>query len=261
MEFIARTVVHPNGRLAKQAAEDQLKQHPQFVPGTVIVAMNQDKGTWVAELHEPKTAAPNPFASDDAESPVDSPEPSSDSAPSDEGDDKPKDDEKGEDKGDDKKDKGKGGIEQQLLDLVQQIATAVGVAPTPDLLPDGAEDLGPEGPPPSAGPHPHGPEGGPPHDETTSVPGSPDTKQIIHRKAPPGAVPVGAPAFASTKQAAPKVATFDVEEPTDMPLHVAKQEIESIYGPHGYAVVKMAEGQDESGRRTVRARVSAHAGA
>lgn len=258
MEFIARTVEHPNGRISKEIAEGQLKRHPQFVPGTLIVGMEHRAGKWVATLHEPKVASPPPFATDDADSPAGDSEPKDDAPKSDDSD---KDKKTDSDNKDD--DTGEKISIEKVFDLVKQVAQAVGVAPDGPSSPDGSEGLGDElggpegldGPPPP----PHGgPEGGPPHDETSAVPGSPDTKQIIHRKAPPGAVPVGAPAFASTRQAAPKVATFDVEEvvANDMPLHVAKDEIESMYSPHGYRVRNIAEGRDEQGRRTIRARVS-----
>lgn len=254
MEFIARTAIHPNGRLAQETAEAQLKRHPNFKPGTKIVDMTQDKGRWVAELHEPKVAAP-PFATDDTDSPVSD----TDTSPKPSGDSEDKSEKKKDNDNKDNETGEKISIEK-VFDLVQQIATAVGVAPTPDALPGGPDDLGLEGPPPADGPHgpPHSDGSLPqsPHDETSSVPGSPDTKQIIHRKAPPGATPVGAPAFASVSQ--PKVASFDVAEvvPNDMPISEIKQEILAQYGQYGYQIKNMGETRDAEGNRVVAAKLS-----
>jgi hypothetical protein len=248
MEFTARTVTHPDGSIEKEAALTQLKAHPQFKPGTVIINFEKRAGRWVAQLHEPKVAAPNPFGESDGP-------PSSDdsSAPSEPKEDAPKEESDGDSKEDKSESKDTEKVDlHSIMDLVQQIAAAVGV-PAPGPEGDSPHDpLAPEGDGP-----PLPPEGGvPPHDETSPVPGDPNTKQIIHRKAPPGATPVGSPAFASTKQASPKVASFDVEEPFDGSVREAKEEIESLYGPYGYKVKKIREAKTEDGKRVIQARVS-----
>jgi hypothetical protein len=261
MEFIARTVIGPpSDKIDEKTARSRLEKHPQFKPGSVIVAMEQQGGKWVAKLHEPKVAAPPPFGESGPPSGEDSPPPSEpkkeDGPPKDEGEggEKPKNDK-------DNKDDATGekiSIEK-VFDLVQQIAQAVGVAGAGPAGLDGPPGAGPAGP--ALGPHATPPEGGPPHDETSQVPGSPDTKQIIHRKAPPGATPVGSPAFASTQSPQvprPKVASFQVEEPVpdDFPIKQAKEEIEAMYGPHGYKVKRIREDRSESGERVIRALVS-----
>lgn len=232
MEFIARTVTHPNPKLSRKAAVDSLTKHPEFKPGTIVIGMKQEKGHWVASLHEPKLAGPPPFLDDAAkleDSPMDEP--------------KPDLDDMAEEPSEDKADGDKATLED-LTKLVREIAEAVGVHPEGEKPGDGKEPMddplppmdGPPGPPPGA------PKGGPA-----------GPKETIHRKAPMGVTPVGSPAFASAK---PKVASFEVEEPWGGSIKEAKDAIESQYGEHGYKVKKIAEAQREDGTRVIRARVS-----
>ncbi len=256
MEFIARTVPGPPvDRVTKEAAEEQLRKHPQFKEGTVVAELKEDRGRWVATLHEPKVAkpkpprrrqaAPPPFEADtpEADAPSEEPKPDSESK----SEEKPKEEKKGD----------KVSLED-IKGLLEQIATAVGA--TPPGGPEDVPDLG-------AGPHPEGPkdgpgplgDGAPPHDETSTV--EPGVKQIIHRKAPPGATPVGSPAFASTKEAAPRVASFDVDEAVEPDFKVsdAERELTAIYGPHGYKVAKIVEipaSKSDDNKRHIRARLS-----
>ena len=255
MQFVSRKVTHPNGQIDRNLALQQLESHPQFKKGSVIVSMKQEKGKWVATIHEPvtqtKEAAPPPFAPPSEDGP-----PSDDSAPSESKDDAPK---KEEGESEDKPKKEEGG-EKASLDSVMHLLTDIAKAVGVPVGGPGPEGPGPEGPLGPGGPDspPLPPEGGAPHDETSPVPGEPNTKQIIHRKAPPGATPVGAPAFASVqeKTAAPKVASFEVEEPFDGTIKEAMTEIESVYGPYGYKVKKIREARNEQGQRVIRARVS-----
>lgn len=286
MEYIARTVTNPNTKISRDEAESQLRAHPQFKVGTVIVNLDQRRSGWVAQIHEPKvakcecwdgykrvpgkkpcepgscekcdkdrdkkkSAAPFPPPTDSEDSPVPS---ESEDKPSEDEDpladlldeDAPKEDSKDEDSKSEKVDLNK------IMDLVTQIAQAVGVSPEglgSDGPPAGPEGHGPHGPGPGGDPASL-PEAGPAHDQTVDM--GNNVKQIIHRKAPPGATPVGSSAFASVG----KVASFQVEEPTNLTLAAAKAEIEDIYGSHGYRVKKIAEASDSNGNRTVRALVS-----
>lgn len=251
MEFIARTVTHPNPRLTKEAAIESLKKHPEFKQGTVIVKLEQKDGHWTASLHEPKTAGPPPFLDDEA---------NSESAPTDEVkpdepmDEAPSEDAPSDSDGDDKKDKSdkKPSIES-VMELVEQIAKAVGVPTGGEGGPEGPEGMGKEPmddplPPPGM----DGPPGPPPG---APKPGLGGPKETIHRKAPLGVTPIGAPAYASTKVAAPKVASFEVEEPWDGTVKEAMDAINAQYGPHGYQVRKIKEAE-VNGTRVIRARVS-----
>lgn len=244
MEFTARTVTHPNPRLDKAAAVESLKKHRQFKKGTVIVALEQKEGRWVATLHEPKgkVAGPPPFLDDPAKA---------ESAPTDEvklddpmaeegsGPEEPKSDSDEKDKGEEKP-----SIES-VMDLVKQIAEKVGVPaggdkPSLDDMHEPMDDPLPpmDGPP---APPPGPPKGGP--------------KDTLHRKAPMGVTPVGSPAFASTKTASPKVASFEVEEPWTGTIKQAMDAIHEQYGGHGYKVKKIVE-DTVGGIRVIRARVS-----
>ncbi len=253
MEFIARTVTHPNPRLDKTAAIESLKKHPRFKQGTIVVKLEQKEGHWVATLHEPKgkVAGPPPFLDDPvkAESaPTDEVKPD---AMEDEGasEEAPKDD-SGDEKKKDDGDK-KPSIES-VMDLVKQIAEKVGVPvdggdgdkPSLDDMPGEPMDdpLPPvDGPPmPPPGPPKGGPAG---------------PKETIHRKAPLGVTPVGSPSFASTKTASPKVASFDVEEPWTGTIKQAMDAIHEQYGSHGYKVKNIVE-DTVDGVRVIRARVS-----
>lgn len=245
MEFTARTVTHPNPKVSKADAEAQLRSHPEFKPGTIIVAMGQKGGQWVASLHEPKLAGdPPPFAEPSDSAPTDEAKPPSDEDPLDEAlkDEESKDESSDEPKEDESKSEK---VElSEINDLVHQIADAVGVHP--DASKDEPSD-------PASGPHPAGPDlppgpAGPP-------PSDPSTKSIIHRKNPPGAVPIGSPAFASTQ---PKVASFELSEevPEDFTIAAAKQEIEGLYGQYGYKVKRIAADQTPDGKRVIRAKVS-----
>lgn len=244
MEFTARTVTHPNPRLDKAAAVESLKKHRQFKKGTVIVALEQKKGHWVATLHEPKgrVAGPPPFLDDPAKA---------ESAPTDEvklddpmEEEIPGEEELKDDSGDEEKDKGdeKPSIES-VMDLVKQIAEKVGVPvdggdkpkPSLDDMPEPMDDPLPpmDGPP---APPPGPPKGGP-------------------KPKGPMVTPIGSPAFASTKTASPKVASFEVEEPWTGTIKQAMDAIHEQYGGHGYKVKKIVE-DSVDGVRVIRARVS-----
>lgn len=143
-----------------------------------------------------------------------------------------------------------GGLEHavaELTTMVHAIAEAMGVAPAPAV--PGADDMGmeggpmPDGPPPPHG-HPGGPEGGggPPGGPPGG--GPPGHQEIVHRTkmhpgdTPPGVTPIGAPAFSSVHTAQlQRVASFDAFDDTpNKSVKVAKEELEALYGPHGFKV-------------------------
>lgn len=235
MEFIARTVTHPNPKLSKEEALKSLKAHPEFVPGTVIVSVDNKKNHWVANLHEPKTATPPPFLSEESDgAPTDEVKPED---PMKEEPSELKDELEGEPKDDEKSEKIEIG---EVMDLVKQIAKAVGVAPEGEGKEPMDDPL-----PPMDGPGP------PPMDGPPKGPAAP--KETIHRKAPMGVTPIGSPSFASAK---PKMASFDVDEPWNGTIREAKDAIEAQYGEHGYKVKKIREAKDSDGARRILARVS-----
>lgn len=241
MEFIARTVTHPNPKLDKKSAYESLTKHPEFKPGTIIIGMGQENGHWVARLHEPKLAGPPPFLDDAAKeegAPMDEPKPDLDDMDAAD-EEAPKD----EDKND-----GEKATLEDLTKLVREIAEHMGISP------DGGKDgEGPEEPMDDPLPPVDGPPEAPPGPPKSGPAGS---KEMIHRKAPVGVTPVGSPAFASTKTAKPKVASFEVEEPWAGTIKEAREAIEAQYGEHGYKVKKIAEALREDGTRVIRARVS-----
>jgi hypothetical protein len=193
--------------------------------------MTQKDNHWVARLHEPKakTAGPGgpPLPPDDIDS---------ESAPTD--DIMPDEDldallDEGSEDGEE--DKGNDKAIADLTKLVEQIAEAVGVPIDGEKGEDGPIDEPMDDPlPPMDEPMP--PKGGPP-------------------MAPSKPTPVGSPAFASTKTAAPKVASFEVEEPWSGTIREAKDAIEAQYGEFGYKVKKITEARKD-GQRCIRARVS-----
>lgn len=193
---MARKITGPS--VTKVASDtDALLQLQAFIaanaPGMIVESIGEEDGRWVASVVDPprtlkpRKAGPPPFA-DDGES-EEKPEPPSDEespdgppSPDGESDGPPKD-------GDDKK-PGKGAELAEILDLVKQVAMAVGV-PVPDELGMGADEpplLDEPGPPKAGpidgpGPGPKGP-GGAPH---PLKPGD----------IPPGVTPPNSPAFAS----------------------------------------------------------------
>lgn len=204
MEFTKRTLRSKPG-LTQEQALDSLQSAPSFNPGTKIASIRRRGDRWVADLLEPKTAGPFPPKEDDSSDdeapkpPEDSEGGSSDESSEDpiaelatDGPPKPPGEE-----GDKKDDEGGGGTEDKILHVLTQILHALsGGAPEGGL--GGPDDLGPgAGGPPAPPPH-GGPAGGP-----AGAGGRPMKPGEMPNK--PGVVPVGAPAFASTRQGAPSV--------------------------------------------------------
>lgn len=223
MEYIKRTVRSKPG-LSQEDALSSLQEHPQFRVGTKISSIRRRSNRWVAELLEPKTAEFPPGDDDGTDAVPKAPkaEESADGfdGPDDSGDDgsddgapegPPSDGEDGEhkDRG------GEKGELKQVLHMLQGITEALGITPDPaagDM--GGPDDMGPgmggPGGPPPGGP-PHGGPGGPPMPPPGAggPPGSMGKNPgQLPTKLQPGEVlphqtPVGAPAFASVRQAHP----------------------------------------------------------
>lgn len=233
MEFITRTLQSDPGMDQKEALLS-LQSHPSFKPGTMIASVRRKKNVWVAELLEPKTAEFPPKADDGGEEEAsepksESPAPKGDGGPPSDPDNDGDNDSSpsgdtdkdgagapGGDKpapGGDKPggEKPKGDTETAILHTLQQILHALQGGGAPEGL-GGPDALGPgpggiDGPPPpkggpAGGPPPGGPAGGPPgKGGKPGLFGGP--KAMKPGDTPPGGTPVGAPAFASTKQAGP----------------------------------------------------------
>lgn len=259
--------------VSKVQAEKELRDHPQF-PKTAELEVWEQDGHWLAAWHDSSwRTAEFPPAKDeggDEEEEAPSPKPedgggSEDSGPEPFGDDGGEGDE-----GPPKKD-GEGSEKHeitQLLHLVTQMATALGIVPGPGAM---------EGPAPGAeGPMPPGPPGGPPHGPHGG-PAAPD-QTVQHQRAlkpgeaPPGTTPVGAPAFASTvadthpwKGMIGKAASFVVEHqiPENVTLSSVDLELQRLaYNtrcselPEGFKVKQVGETRVE-GQRVARALISA----
>lgn len=248
--------------------------------GAESYAIEQMGGRWVAAL----VTADSPFggpSDQDEESPApkgdgpaeSTPAPFGDDADTgeDTGDDAPEglDDSEGPDTDADKKDlkedKKEGHELKQLTDLLHSIADFLGV-PT-----HGAEDSpvpGPDGdvPPPPGPPGAGGPPGGP----APSV--DPEGKEhIVHERAlkpgetPPGAAPVGAPAFASVREDHPwahlagKTASFRAALPLDDNTSIveATKQAAALADEIGYNH-KVTESVDDNGNRIAVALISTH---
>lgn len=218
MQFITRNLESDPGMSQKEALVS-LQNRPDHVPGTIIASIRRRNDRWVAELLEPKTAGEPPFADKGDDSGDDSaPAPGKEDAaiedelagdaPSD--DEGPSDDESSDgppapgekpDKLGDEKPKGKGGTEEAILHVLTEILHSLqggdlgGGMGGPDAL--GPGPGGPPSPPPPKG----GPAGPPPPGGKAPAP-----KPMKPGMTPPGGTPVGAPAFASSKQSTPGVA-------------------------------------------------------
>ncbi len=262
--------------MTREAALAAAKESPQFPKDATDIVVEELDGHWVAAVH----VADNPFGGP-ADQTDDGPGPKSEGP----GDTKPDDDGDGDsdDGGSDEGeggpphkepdgDEGKGGEKHELsalLDIVTQIATALGIAPP------GAEAGGLPGEEPPVGPPgpPAGPPGGPP-----GAGGPPAPDKLQHEKAlkpgevPPGATPVGAPAFSSVnpivarglphpwERLAGIAATFNVEE--RVPDHYSAADVdeelrEVAYGT-GFKVKQTQVYTDPNGHRIAKALISAY---
>lgn len=271
--------------MTREAAIQAAKDSPQFPKNADDLTVEELDGHWVAAIH----VADSPFggpadATDDApgpksEGPGGTEPPKEDGPPKDEepdGDEgAPEDGGDGDGPPKEGEEKGKGGEAHEIkavLDILNQIAVALGI---PDLS-GGAESPVPGEEPPGGPPAPGGPEG--------AVPGVPDAKEpdkLQHEKAlkpgevPPGGTPVGAPAFSSTQHPNPIIArggehpwagligvtaTFEVEE--RVPDHYSAADVDAelqevAYGT-GFKVKQAKVFTDEHGHRIAKALISAY---
>lgn len=264
--------------MTREAALAAAKESPQFPKDATDIVVEELDGHWVAAVH----VADNPFGGP-ADQTDDAPGPKSEGPGDTKPDEGPPKDDGGDGGSDDGgssdgsdgppspdggDEKGKGGEKHEisaLLDLVGQIATALGIAP-PGL---GGESPVPGEEPPAGPPGAGGPPGGPPapqelHHEKSLKPG----------EVPPGAGPaVGAPAFSSVNPIiargedhpwAPLIgvaATFNVEE--RVPDHYAAADVdeelrEVAYGT-GFKVKQTQVYTDpKTGHRIAKALISAY---
>lgn len=223
MDFNKRIVRCARKGLSQEEALESLYVHPNFTEGTRVGGIRQSGGYWVATLLEPKAGGPPPFPpKDDEES--DGPEeafedePSGDSDEDSDSPEAPKKDEGGEEKGGEKGELG------ALLQLVHQIADALGIGPEPAL--PGAQD----GPPPGLD-APLPPPGHPAPKPPTAKP------KLRPGETPPGVTPINTPAFSSTgNDLVGRVASFTASSEDYSSIKEAKASLEAEYGPHGYKV-------------------------
>lgn len=234
MLYTKRTVRCSARGLSREDAKLSLVN--QF-EGTELLDIKRRGDKWVATLLEPKQAEFPPSKDEDDSEESGPPQEDTSDEPS-----PPKED-GGDSDGPPKGDKGppkeKGGEKVELsalLDLVSQIADKLGIVPGGAV--PGAED------PMAAGP-PVPPPPGPPHSDPGV--GGEGHQEIVHRTklkpgdTPPGVTPIGSPAFASLS----RMASFDAFDDTPgKSIKQAKDELEALYGPHGFTVrqIKRVEG-------------------
>jgi hypothetical protein len=261
--------------LTREAALAAAKESPRFPKDADAIAIEELDGHWVAAVH----VADNPFGgpadeSDDAPGPKS--EGPGDTKP-DDGGEPPKDDggsddgssddgEGGPPKHDEKGEGGEIKIEHHILDLLTKIVTALGIPLDEGVSPVPGEEA-PPGPPP-------GPPGGPPG---AGGPPGPD-QEVKHERAlkpgevPPGATPVGAPAFSSTNPIIARgekhpwesligvAATFEVEErvPDHYGATEVDEELSEVAKDTGFKVKQTKVYTDENGHRIAKALISAY---
>jgi hypothetical protein len=255
MLYQKRVVKAPAMGMTREAAAESLSK--QFTKDTEILELKRRGDKWVATLLEPHTAEFPPGAGgppdEEAGPPTDGP-PKAEKSESGDGDKDSKgspDDKKGD--GPPEGDKGPSGEMAMVMDLLSAIADKLGIVP--GMAPGAADGPVPgEAPPPPPGP-PAPPMGGPPMGGPPGMGAGPHgagKQEIIHKTklkpgdTPPGVTPIGAPAFSSVDTAQlQRMASFDAFDDTpNKSIKQAKDELEAIYGPHGFKVrqIKRVEG-------------------
>jgi hypothetical protein len=240
MLYQKRIVKAPAKGMTREAAVDSIRSSTQFADGTEILDIKRRGDKWVATLLEPHTAEfpPPPDDSEDNGGPPKAEK--SESSDSDSDSKGPPDGDKGPKPPEG--DKGPSGEMAMMMDLMMAIADKLGVVP--GAAAPGAEDSPMPGEVPPPPPGPPGPSAGGP------AGGPPGHQEIVHKTklkpgdTPPGVTPIGAPAFASTNQLS-RMASFDAFDDTPgKSIKQAKDELEAIYGPHGFKVrqIKRVEG-------------------
>lgn len=264
--------------MTREAAIQAAKESPQFPKNADEITVDELDGHWVAAIH----VADSPFGgpadeTDDApgpksEGPGDTEPPKEDKPDDGDGDDGGDDSDGPPHKEPDGDEHGKGGEGHEIkavLDILNQIAVALGI---PDLS-GGAESPVPGEEPPAG---PPGPDAGPP------VPGGEEKPEEVHHEkalkpgeVPPGGTPVGAPAFSHTQHPNPIIArggehpwvgllgvtaTFEVEE--RVPDHYSAADVDAelqevAYGT-GFKVKQAKVETDANGHRIAKALISAY---
>ena len=236
----------PTSKVSKTKAEAKLRSHPAFPKGASF-ELSEVEGRWVAAIA--KVAGPDdapPFGGP-SEGPAEAEEaPKLPEGPEDSGDESEEKPEKSEDKGEDKGEKG--GLEAQvahLTELLTKVVDALGLGePEGSPVPDEIPHEGPPAPPPGVAPD----------GKTHTV----HERSMKPGETPPGATPVGAPAFAKVDDSHPwkgvlgKKRTFTLEEPIgDQKLSDVRQEILALANGTGYEIRQLTEGQLD-GQRTAK---------
>jgi hypothetical protein len=291
VEFVPGPLV---SEFTREAAEAGLRQNKKFGPkiaNGAAYALEQLEGRWVAAI---VVNADSPFggpADQAEEAPGPKSEGPNDTAPESEGPpspegESPEDTEglegppsEGDSEGDKSKGKdGKGGKEEQIIQMLDALFQGLGIPNPSDALGGDPSDpsggmppLGPGGPdnvpppPPGIGGS-AGPDGGSAH-------GAPGDQHIIHEKAlkpgevPPGGTPIGAPAFSHVRENHPwkhvagKVASIPTEQHIgNRPISDVHAELVSLTNElgGGYRVAQLEEAIDPAGERIARAVISMH---
>jgi hypothetical protein len=197
MEYITRTVKSDQG-LSQEKALLTLQEHPSFVLGTRIASFSNQGGRWVAKLLEPKIAGENPFEDID-ESPAELHEEKHES---------PNEEHEEHESPIGENEEHEDSEEKKIAELEKKIdllLDALGISEKkeePEVPTSPAADK-------PAAPAPNGPEGGP-KGSNPLPPGSGAKLKPGEVPNKPGMTPVGAPAFASVKNAAASVANDSV---------------------------------------------------
>lgn len=245
----------------REAAEKGLQRHAAIAQGAPY-ALDQVEGRWVAAIVHADSPLGGPADQDEevpgpkSEGPddtIDLPdEDGPDEGPDEVPDEGPEEDDKHEH--DEHKEHG----ESAVLNVLKQIAEALGIS----INPAGGEEA-----PPMDAPLP--PPPGPP---APPAPSGKADQHIFHEKAlkpgevPPGATPSGAPAFSHVirpdhpwAHLAGSVSSFTVQsEIGNRALTEVNNELQALASEIGYNVLSMTPGQTPSGRRTASAVISLH---
>lgn len=279
MQFTYRNIRCSKAGFTQEQALESLYSHPNFDAATMqVMAIRQAGQHWVAKLKVAEFPPSDDEGAEETETMDDVAPPKKKGPPSPDGGDSEGGSPDGGDSegaggppgpdgapgGDPHAEGGKGGELHHLMTLVMQIADKLGIGGEPGM--PGAEDPSlagmdappgaVDGPPMPPHPGPHGPHGG-----AGAGPAGPPAKPPLRPgMTPPGVTPISTPAFASVQERTAaqaaivgRVASFTATETTDMPFKQAREELLSLYAPHGYDVKQLREDRNEQGQRVVHA--------
>ena len=263
MQYSKKTLYCKKSGLTEEEARISLLKHATIV-GSEIGPLYEENGRWTASLFIPKIASP-PFPPDNDNEESDSlPKPKDDSGES-ETSDEPDGDEGGSDSPPKPKGEGEGkpkseggGKDSEVLELLHLILDAIvgpsvppgpgAGAPSPHPAPPGAGGPpgGPGGPPPGAGGPPPGPPG------AGGPPGGPHVQEVIHKRvlkpgeAPPGTLPVGAPALSHTIPVSQLNSLQGLTDGRNISLSQATADLDKKFSPYGFKVAQIQRLNDGS---------------